>query len=114
MENKIKDLTREFSEIEQNIIREFIDKITPDKAELNINTFGRSVYDIYLGMSRVEIELFISEDQDNPREIIITAYEVPTDPDTDTSVNLLSEGISNPSELSSYLKMLSSKLLITE
>ena len=45
MKTKIKDLTREFSEIEVNIIKEFGQKISADKIELHrISQIGSSSY----------------------------------------------------------------------
>tara|TARA_R110002012_G_scaffold304325_1_gene507751 strand:- start:218 stop:538 length:321 start_codon:yes stop_codon:yes gene_type:complete len=106
MITKIKDLTREFSEIEVNIIKEFGQKISADKIELHrISQIGSSSYWLFTGLICIEVQLM---NQDAFRCILVTSQHITE------GQHSMSNELKNPSELTEYLNELTRKILITE
>ena len=106
MDNKIKDLTREFSEIENNIIIEFSNKLSVERLDRTTSSFGKSTYWLYSGITCIEIALHCSE---GVREILVSSKNI-----REGRHELNTGQIKNPSELSTYLNSLAQQILITE
>ena len=104
MDNKqIKDLSREFSDIEKDIIDAFIEKVVAERVETSKNEFGFSKDNIVSGLTEIEISVYSFEEK---REIVLSALRIKKDRHL-----VLNDPIKNPFDLTEGLnKVLESML----
>ena len=93
---KTRDLTTEFSIVEEDIIIDFAKRISADRFDKKISSFGTASYWIYEGSKEIEIRFF----NDDRREILVCCKSLIGNPHD------LSNPITNPSELKEYLNRL--------
>lgn len=101
MNKQIIDLTRQFSEIEKEIIKEFFVAVSGDKLEITSNSVGCQSYRMTVGLKEIDFDLCSDGVE---REILVTAKNIKPD-----MHEINGEPITNPSELKNYLQSLIKK-----
>ncbi len=93
----VRNLQREFSEVEEEIIRAFSKEIQADRVEISVDSAGKDVFEIVNGLTEISVDIIIEDDK---RFVFVYANNVTP------GCHFMGNYLENPSELKKELELL--------